>query len=185
MNERKIPYEPSTKKRYEISKDSISRLRIEALKDIQHKLQAEFPVPISISVFGSLVRGKKLTNEIAYDTDVDFNLKFDEEALESLPEEEKSKLISKLKIPMLNTYTIVVFFEKRLKEELEKIREKLKLKEVSEDKIFVNPINGRSIIEAINFARYSEEKDVTDITLSSYFALSIGNAVKKYRDQFL
>ena len=62
MNEGKIKitYVPSPDKRYEISKDEFSRRRIEALRDIHHELQAEFPIPISISVFGSLVKGKKV-----------------------------------------------------------------------------------------------------------------------------
>jgi len=182
----KIPYVASHNKRYEISKDEFSRRRIEALRDICHELQAQLPLPISISVFGSLVKGKELTHETALETDIDCKLRFDIEEFRALPEETILKLGKKFGIEDLNVY----LFEKLLKEifieKLNKVKDKLNLKETLTEHVFVGPIDSDSIQDAVNYRMMShtwEDKGASvsaDVRLNSYFTLSIGNAVKKY-----
>lgn len=188
----KVPYVPSADKRYEVSKDEFSRRRIEALKDIQHELQAEFPmIPISISIFGSLVKGKKLTPETAPNADIDFDLKFDEDALTSLPREEALKIEKKFNIPDLGRFSVAEIFKDLLIEKLNRIKSELGLEEIPQKSFYANPIHDKSIQNAVSdviTAQKWSRKEVTtsaDINLNLYFTLSIGSAVKKYRDKFL
>ncbi len=188
----KIPYVPSKEKRYEISNDEFSKRRIEALRDIQHELQNEFPIPISICIFGSLVKGKVLTSQTAPNTDIDVDLKFDQEALDTLPGGERTKLRKKFDIPELSLTTITTeLIRKSLIEKLEKVKEILGLINIPEKHIFVTPINSRSIQSAVNHRMMDstwEERNAgknADVAINLYFTLSIGGVVKKYRDKFL
>ncbi len=169
----KIPYIPSPHKRYEISGDEFSRRRIKSLRDIQHELQAELPIPISISIFGSLVKGKVLTSETAQNADIDFDLKFNEEALLALPEEERLKLERKFNIRELGSFSMTEVLKDLVTEKLNKFKDKLSLKEIPKEHVFVTPINSRSIEDAFS-----------DLRTSLYFTLSIGSAVKNIGTSF-
>jgi hypothetical protein len=68
----KQPYQPSERKRFEISADEFSRKRIEVLKEIQQEMSDMFePIKIAFSLFGSLSKGKTLSKETAPGADID------------------------------------------------------------------------------------------------------------------
>ncbi|EKD43660.1 MAG: hypothetical protein ACD_72C00187G0002 [uncultured bacterium] len=65
-------YTPSANKRWEISRDEISRERLEKLKEIHRYFQEKVPdVTIGITLFGSLSKGKELNPQNAANADVD------------------------------------------------------------------------------------------------------------------
>src|SRR3989344_6163347 len=90
--EKKDPYVPSVVKRYEVSGDDFSRARVQALKDTHHALEAEFGVPLSFSIMGSLVKGKVLRPETAQNADIDLMVYFDLEKLSNVNRKRERKI---------------------------------------------------------------------------------------------
>lgn len=75
MNEMpKISYEPSKKKRFEISNDEYSKERLETLKLFYGSMREVFDVPMGLVLFGSLAKGKELDDEKKESADIDFTL---------------------------------------------------------------------------------------------------------------
>jgi hypothetical protein len=75
---KKIPYTPPAEKRYAISRDPNTQERIEFVRDLQKKLTEHFGVEIGITLFGSITKGKDLSDsEIATMSDIDCNIFFD------------------------------------------------------------------------------------------------------------
>ncbi len=165
----KIPYTPSETKRYEISPDEYSRRRITALRDIHHSLESALRIPLSFCIIGSLVKGKTLTPDTAEYADIDMSIFFDEEALRNKPITERE---------------LVNLIQDNLRIKLEKQKEALGLKEVSMKHVSVRPINSGSIQKTIDSKRYRPGA-APDMNLSKFFTLSIGETVKKYRQEFL
>ena len=170
---KKIPYIPSQDYRYELSEDEFSRKRFRILMEIFKELQAKIPqIPISFCMFGSLTKGKVLTAETAKYADVDLEIKYDREALDSLVSaKEKKGVIEKLKF----------FTEIFIQEKMLEAKDSTKLEYIHAD---LNGIDSDSIWIAVKNIRNS--LGVADnLVLANYFTLSIGEAVKKYRDKFL
>jgi len=73
--------------------------RFETLMAVYKELQATIPeVPISFCMFGSLTKGKVLNAETAQYADIDLEIKYDKEALDSLASaKEKKGVIERLK----------------------------------------------------------------------------------------
>ena len=180
----KIPYAPSQELRYELSADEISRKRFRALMAICKELQKDLPqIPISFCLFGSLTKGKVLTAETASNADIDFDVKYDAEAITASTLKEKRETASKFEF----------LIEETIKKKMEEKKEGLELGEIHFD---VNPIDSFSIQRALDNVGSSDfvykttggiEKKSAQvvISLALYFTLSIGNAVKKYRDKYL
>ncbi len=83
--QKKVPYTPSPE-RFKISEDPISRERYKAVKESCDELQKKFPgVNLAFSLFGSLTKGKVLTEETAKKTDIDLHIFFDEADFISSP----------------------------------------------------------------------------------------------------
>lgn len=77
----KVPYEPA-ERRFEISEDQFSRERLEAVKAAYKELTAALPgVSVAFSLFGSLSKGKVLTEETKDKADVDLTAFIDEKEL--------------------------------------------------------------------------------------------------------
>ena len=167
---KKIPYVPSQEYRYELSEDEFSRKRFRVLMEIYKELQGKLPmVPISFCMYGSLVKGKILTPETAPDTDIDLEVKYDEEIYDIKTSREKRRLTGKLEF-----YIEEVILKK--------------IYETDRIHLAVNPINSKSIWIAIHNISTDKSKLPNmrnNVDLANYFTLSIGEAVKKYRDKFL
>lgn len=73
----KFPYEPSEKKRFEISDDEYSRERLATVKSFYETMHQSFDVPMGLALFGSLAKGKELDAEKKDASDVDFTLYID------------------------------------------------------------------------------------------------------------
>lgn len=170
---RKIPYTPSENKRYEVSEDQFSRRRIKFLRDLHHSLEKEFRIPISFSIFGSLVKGKILTPETAEYADIDLYIDLDSETLE------------------LRTKDIAVkkTIERRVKEEIIKNADYLGYARDLKGSIHMVILDDGSIPEAIKYIRkdfpWGESGSAMEIEVASFFTLSIGSVIKKYRNKFL
>src|SRR3989344_6495150 len=75
MNEMpRISYEPSKKKRFEISNDEYSKERLETLKLFYDSMKQLFDVPMGLVLFGSLAKGKELDDAKKESADIDFTL---------------------------------------------------------------------------------------------------------------
>ena len=73
----KFPYEPSEKKRFEVSDDEYSRERLATVKSFYETMHQSFDVPMGLALFGSLAKGKELDAEKKDASDVDFTLYID------------------------------------------------------------------------------------------------------------
>lgn len=82
--ETKVPYDPTEKRRFEISQDEFSRERIRALNKAYRILKEEVPFFAGITVFGSLSKGKELTAETASSADMDLAVFLDDDLLEKI-----------------------------------------------------------------------------------------------------
>ncbi len=80
--EKPFSYEPPPEKRFAVSPDAYSRERVRVLTETRKELEQEFGIPIAFSLFGSLSKGKQLTEESAPESDVDLTLFLDIDALE-------------------------------------------------------------------------------------------------------
>lgn len=78
MNEHiKVPYNPSNEKRFEISKDEYSRERLQSIKSFYENIHSKFNISMGLVLFGSLAKGKELTDTTKDEADVDFTLYID------------------------------------------------------------------------------------------------------------
>lgn len=181
---KKIPYQPSQEFRYELSQDEFSRKRFETLMAIYKELQATIPeIPISFCLFGSLTKGKILDKETAKDTDIDLDIKFDNEAWKKeYPDGVQSFFCMNIKNFIFN--------------KMDKIKDSLGLEEISLETVHlsITPIDSNSIRKTLSNIEHTEKEYIKNypkiqidnsITLSHYFSLSVGEAVKKYRNKFL
>jgi len=204
--QKKDIYTPFPSKRYEVAEDEFSRMRIQELKNIHHELEAEFGVPLSFSLSGSLIKGKKLTSEIAQNADIDLMIYFDIETFNNLSKLQKIKILKQSGdsfigdlLKRLNKAQFEKHFKAILRQsvlaKLDSVKEKLGYKEIPGGDIGVNRIDGKSIINAL---KACQEQVLTESLyviewemkgrkkhLATYFTLSIGQPVKKYRNQFL
>src|SRR3989344_7067304 len=91
----KVLYQRSQRKRYEISRDAFSKERISVLRELQAELSEKLPVSLSITVMGSLLKGKKLdSEETAENTDMDLFVHIDKEELNNLSDDQLKHLRS-------------------------------------------------------------------------------------------
>lgn len=79
MAENKIPYEPSSTKRFEVSKDTFSRERIKALVETVREIRSRHPFIVGTVLFGSLSKGKDLTEDTEDKSDIDTVVYIDED----------------------------------------------------------------------------------------------------------
>ena len=77
----KVSYVPSQTKRFEISNDPISRERLAALTAMIKELRNKHPFVVGAILFGSLSKGKRLDENIADKSDIDFIIYLDADAL--------------------------------------------------------------------------------------------------------
>src|SRR3989338_2770879 len=81
----KTPYEPSAEKFYDIAPDERSRERIRVLREVYREISAMLPGMVGLTVFGSLAKGKPLTDtEAAQRADVDFMAYLDANAAKAM-----------------------------------------------------------------------------------------------------
>lgn len=74
----KISYNPPAEKRFAISRDLITQERLNFIRDLQKKLTQDIGIPIGITLFGSITKGKELSSEeIVAKTDIDFTVFYD------------------------------------------------------------------------------------------------------------
>lgn len=75
---KKFPYTPPAEKRYAVSRDSTTQERIEFIRDLQKRLTEYFGIEIGITLYGSITKGKDLSDrEVAAASDIDCNIFFD------------------------------------------------------------------------------------------------------------
>lgn len=172
LKPKKDLYTPSDKKRYEVSPDEFSRKRIQALRDIHHKLEAELGIPISFSVFGSLVKGKILTTETARRADIDMWIDLDQEDLPINKKKEIAKLVREGFLYEIHQRKEDLGFNKI---DARHIQTRI----LNEDVLptIFNQVLKPSMLSYLN--------KFDKIYLSTFFTLSIGEPVKKYRKIFL
>lgn len=207
--EKKDPYVPSAVKRYEVAKDDFSRARIQSLRDTHHALEAEFGVPLSFSIMGSLVKGKLLTPETAQGADIDLMVYFDLEKLNNSDRKRERKISRHSGVGLVKSLLarptrdqLKNSFKKVLKKSvltrLESIKSKLGYEKVPDENIWVVGIDNQSIMNALEILEYpmvmhdpnstTEAERIIrsrEMRLATFFTLSIGEPVKKYRNQFL
>lgn len=75
-------YQPS-EKRFEISRDEISRERLRVVKEIFEKLTQLIPIRIALALYGSLSKGKELETATAPASDIDLIIYIDTDNLMS------------------------------------------------------------------------------------------------------
>lgn len=75
--EEKVPYIPSTRKRFDVSPDVYSRERIKTALEIYRFFEREAPGLVAMTVWGSLTKGKELTPDTARKADIDFTIYMD------------------------------------------------------------------------------------------------------------
>lgn len=80
-NKDKVPYIPTSAKRFEISHDSFSRERLTAIAAMVKELRKNHPFVAGASLFGSLSKGKQLDKEAADKSDVDLIIYIDPDEL--------------------------------------------------------------------------------------------------------
>lgn len=80
----KVSYIPNQEKRWSVSSDNESRLRIKTLIDSKHRLEEELSgsVPIGVTLFGSLSKGKELNEQSRKSADIDLCVFYDIEELQ-------------------------------------------------------------------------------------------------------
>lgn len=83
----KVPYTPSTTRRFEVSHDHFSRSRLRSLLAARRVLHYEVPFFAGMSLFGSLSKGKMLDDESARTTDIDLIAYIDERRFQKTAEE--------------------------------------------------------------------------------------------------
>lgn len=76
----KISYIPSSRKRFDVSFDEISRQRIAWYARAIREFRAVFPIPSVATLFGSIIKGKVLDDQTAIHSDVDLRIFFDADA---------------------------------------------------------------------------------------------------------
>lgn len=99
LDEDKAPYEPSQRKRFEVSKDPYSRERLWALRDTIRELKLKHPFVVGAILFGSLSKGKQLNKDTVGQSDIDAVIYIDEDgARKEYPSllEGENKLFSEL-----------------------------------------------------------------------------------------
>ena len=75
---KKFSYTPPAEKRYAVSRDSVTQERIGFMRDLQKRLTEYFCIEIGITLYGSITKGKDLSDsEVAAASDIDCNVFFD------------------------------------------------------------------------------------------------------------
>lgn len=82
-SQEKVPYEPTLKRRFELSQDSFTQERVKALLVAYKDLKNEIPFFSGMTAFGSLTKGKRLDSQSARTTDIDLFLFVDSDAYKS------------------------------------------------------------------------------------------------------
>lgn len=82
----KVPYTPSQIKRFEVSCDRFSRERVQMVHKIVHDVRRIHPFVVGAVIFGSLSKGKVLTEEIVEKSDVDLAIFIDPQLLKENPQ---------------------------------------------------------------------------------------------------
>ena len=172
----KVLYTPSQELRYELSEDEISRKRFAAVVKIYKEIQSLVPdIPISFVLYGSLAKGKILDEETAKVTDIDLEIFYDGEAADKSDN-----------FRYLTEDAVINRFKK--------VKDDLKQKDIQFD---ISPIDGQSIDGAIFMLEFNErhiDSEMFDakkgienakFRIAMLFGLSIGEALKKYRNEFL
>jgi hypothetical protein len=191
----KIWYNPSEEYRYELSGDEYSRERFRALVEIYKELQKLIPqIPISFSFFGSLTKGKPLLDKnTAENTDIDIDIKFDGEILGRLTQEEWQKLGKSLGFNYIDQTNFAGYLKDFLLNKLDSKRDNLGFTKIPEKDISITEVDENSIKDKLRSVTYfwfqnedrPERIPLNCIELASYFTLSIGKTVEKYRNKFL
>lgn len=81
--EQRAPYAPTTRRRFELSHDTLSHERVRALLDTYREMKEEVPFFAGLTLFGSLSKGKRLTPTSAQQTDIDLFVFFDRDAIQA------------------------------------------------------------------------------------------------------
>lgn len=82
--EAKVPYEPTLKRRFELSQDPFTQERVKALLKAYRELRQDVPFFAGMTAFGSLTKGKVLNAESAKKTDIDLFLFVDREKYDAM-----------------------------------------------------------------------------------------------------
>ena len=70
----KVRYQSSLRKRFEVAPDPFSRARISFLREMANSIRGELPGAVGLSLWGSLSKGKVLTEVSAPQTDIDLSV---------------------------------------------------------------------------------------------------------------
>lgn len=127
---KKFPYTPPAEKRYAVSRDSTTQERIEFIRDLQKRLTEYFGIEIGITLYGSITKGKDLSDsKVAAASDIDCNIFFDGdyvsehygELLERFPEMKKYNPLNPNDSLSFQELCKQTFFRDFLKQEIPKI----------------------------------------------------------------
>lgn len=80
----KVPYEPTLKRRFELSQDPFTQERVQSLLTAYRELKRDVPFFAGITAFGSLTKGKVLNADSAKKTDIDLFLFVDREKYDAM-----------------------------------------------------------------------------------------------------
>lgn len=199
--ETKVPYDPTEKRRFEISQDEFSRERIKGLLTAHKKLKEEIPFYAGMTLFGSLSKGKVLDAESAPKTDIDIVAFIDNDQYEATIDEfeKNNEEFREYLAEKLNSLT----FDRDL-DRSEKVKEIIRYY-IGEkvDKLVRNNVesenlgkdNARAFIEFVDqnadhaslFERVSDEYlDSRKLfTIAATFFYDIGGDMKSYRETTL
>lgn len=81
MFEGKVPYAPPEAKRFQISGDKLSRGRLRAVLEGYRQVRDALPFGFGLAIFGSLSKGKVLTEDNAHSADIDLTLFLDRDTI--------------------------------------------------------------------------------------------------------
>ncbi|MEK7070968.1 MAG: hypothetical protein AAB966_04120, partial [Patescibacteria group bacterium] len=213
--EQKIPYEPTTKRRFELSHDEFSRERVRALLKAHRQLKEEIPFYAGMTLFGSLSKGKELTEDTATFTDLDIFAFLDRESFkETIKEFEHNDQFKEyfekvyMKHPMhsasdmnrvrdSNIETAAEYFIKhRIQSIIEAETKKSvpeKLVKVETEFISLNDETGQSIFGAVifhdewmrDFGYFKDAELANFQSIAAPFFYDIGNGLRKYREDYM
>lgn len=199
-------YEPSQSKAFGVSKDKISRERLDLLMLIIKEVQNVLPgVDVSMSLFGSLSKGKEIEISTAHATDVDAILYVDLDQLTTkyngLSDENSS---TDLENQLLNlkrqgikmdgdfsrpVSVVRKFYSKYFSDRLSERGVKLGLAIISNVELIRKKgehsiMHNSNLLDMTHNGGHRYATQINAMVVGAFFQLDVGGKLKKYKQQF-
>jgi hypothetical protein len=183
----KKSYTPPPAKRYDISRDELSQRRFDVLRGMYGELTATLP-SLGLSLFGSLSKGKPLSQESARHADIDLTVYVDSDELDRKIAELSQKYpgylnwrkafneIRKSAVPDFSRSDVFEEFIRAL------IIERMK----DSEPLFDMKNMSHVVVSALPIGTYEQHPDsLRRGAMYALFHLDVGGGLKKYRRAFL